>query len=437
MVRPGQVVFLCALALLMLGVVMVNSAGMSIEPVETVPVLAPPPTPPDQTAHSLGHAILNILSNRPSVYMGLALIAMVLTSHFPVRRLARLGGDGTGSTGWGFAILGLGCMVLLAILVTAYVPGLRRTVNGSSRWISLPIPGLRATSVQPSELVKWGLIVVLAAYCSCRAAVMPKFFRGLLPGLLAVGLLAGAVAHQDLGTGVLIACVGSLVLLAAGARLWQFLIFIPPAVAGVVGLVVTSDYRMKRIETFLNPFLQPQGSGYHMIQSMQAVSGGEGFGRGLGYGLQKYGYLPEDTTDFLFAVICEELGIAGAAVVMALYAALLWAGLAIVRRQQSPMLKLIALGITCTVGLQALINLAVVTGLAPTKGIALPLISAGGTGWILTAASLGLLVAMDHAAQTEAELVEGGRLATGVVSGRPEPAPALVVETPVAALATA
>jgi cell division protein FtsW len=192
-------------------------------------------------------------------------------------------------------------------------------------------------------------------------------------------------------------------LLAAGARLWHFLVFIPPLAAGAVVLIVTNPYRLTRIETFLDPYMQPQGSGYHMIQSMLAVSGGEGFGRGLGYGLQKFGYLPEDTTDFLFAIICEELGIAGAAVVIFLYIAMLWAGLAIVKRQTSVVLKLLGLGIISTVGFQALINLAVVTGLGPTKGIALPLVSSGGTGWILTAASLGLLVAMDALVADEPE----------------------------------
>jgi cell division protein FtsW len=184
------------------------------------------------------------------------------------------------------------------------------------------------------------------------------------------------------------------------------MMFVPPAAAGFLLLVATSDYRMRRIETFFNPYLDPQGAGYHMIQSMTAVAGGAGFGRGLGHGLQKFGYLPEDTTDFLFAIICEELGIAGAAAVVGLYVLLIWAGLSIIRAQQSALLKLLGLGIVTTVGLQALINLAVVTGLGPTKGIALPLVSAGGTGWILTAASLGLLVAMDRSHASEGTLAE-------------------------------
>jgi cell division protein FtsW len=295
-------------------------------------------------------------------------------------------------------VLTVGAAALLLIISMSFWPGLGRAVNGSSRWISLPIPGLRAISVQPSEIAKWGLIAVLACYAGSRPKLMPTFRNGLIPGLLAAGIVAGGVAYEDLGTGVLIGLSACLVLLAGGAKVWHFLSFVPAAAAGFAALVITNPYRVQRLTTFLNPYEQAQGAGYHMIQSMAAVAGGEGAGRGLGYGLQKFGYLLEDQTDFVFAVVCEELGIAGAALVIALYAVLVWAGLAIVRREQSPVLKLIGLGITATLGLQALINIAVVTGMAPTKGIALPLLSAGGTGWIVTAASLGVLIAIDRRA---------------------------------------
>jgi cell division protein FtsW len=190
--------------------------------------------------------------------------------------------------------------------------------------------------------------------------------------------------------------VAAVMLIAAGARLWHFAAMAPLGLAAVAGAIIVSPYRVKRILAFMDPYADPEGTGYHMIQSMVAVANGQVFGRGLGFGLQKFGYLPEDRTDFLFAVICEELGLMGATAVIALYAGLLWAGLAIIRREPNTLLKLAALGVVATVGLQAVINLAVVTGLGPTKGIALPLLSSGGTGWILTAASLGLLVAIDR-----------------------------------------
>ncbi|MCC6677638.1 MAG: FtsW/RodA/SpoVE family cell cycle protein [Phycisphaerales bacterium] len=403
MLRPGQTIALCALALLTIGVIMVNSAGMRVTPVAG-------PTPQD--------AILtprDIIFSRPTAYMGMAVIAMAAAAFLPIRRLARsfdkAGPDGllrepparpdpfAGLVGPGIIIAGL--LILMALV---YVPGVSRVKNGSHRWISLPIPGLSdALSVQPSEIAKWVLIGLAAWYGITRASVLHKFWRGLVPALIGVGAVAGFIVLEDLGTGVLIACAACFVLVAAGARIWQFAMMVPAAAALLAAAVITSPYRVKRLTAFLDPYADPEKTGYHMIQSMLAVHGGEGPGRGLGHGLQKFGYLPEDKTDFLFAVICEELGIAGAAIIIALFIGLIWAGYLIVKREPRPILKLFVSGVIVTVGLQALINLAVVTGLGPTKGIALPLVSSGGTGWILTAFCLGLVIAVDR---TQAHLFD-------------------------------
>jgi cell division protein FtsW len=206
---------------------------------------------------------------------------------------------------------------------------------------------------------------------------------------------------------------------------------LPLAALAFAGAVVANPYRLTRLETFLNPYKDPEGSGYHMIQSMLAVHNGELTGRGLGHGMQKFGYLPEDQTDFLFAIICEETGLAGAALVALLYAGILWAGLSIIRKQPAPFLKLIAVGVLATLGLQALINLAVVTGLGPTKGIALPLLSAGGTGWILTSACLGTLIAIDRHARSATPATRAAP------SKEPAPSPARAQENASPSLATA
>lgn len=407
-------VFLCALALLTLGVVMVSSAGMEVKPLSIAPGTAQ--IQPTAGPQSLGDSVATLVLSKNGLYLGLAILAMSAAALFPLHRLAgRPGSDQPRRHGLGVVVLLGGVVFLIGIIATSYIPGLKHPVNNSLRWVA--IPGFKSLTFQPSEFAKWGLLVVLAAYGAFRMDLMRSFWRGLLPALIALGIVGAAIAHQDLGTGVLVVAAGSIVLLAAGARIWQFVMFIPPAAAGIVALIIANPYRVKRIETFFDPYIQPQKAGYHMIQSMLAVSGGEGFGRGLGFGLQKHGYLPEDTTDFIFAIICEELGIAGALLVIALYIALLWSGLAIVKRQQSPFLKLFGLGVLSTIGLQALINLAVVTGLGPTKGIALPLISSGGTGWILTAASLGLLIAMDPedapvTAAAELELLPSGEAST-------------------------
>ncbi|MDX2147236.1 MAG: FtsW/RodA/SpoVE family cell cycle protein [Planctomycetota bacterium] len=402
--RFHHVIALCVLALLTLGVVMVNSADMAIAPVRGN---APPP--PAVTPAS-------ILLSKSTIYMGLALLAMLVASLFPVRHFASVavqaaaggsrrlgfrslpfspsGPGGLGSLVPAHFLLFAGAGVLLVLLTLVYAPIIGREVNGSRRWIGLPIPGLRdALSVQPSELAKWFLIPLLAFYCTALGGLVRRFWLGLVPALACVGLIAGMVIVEDLGTGALIAAVACFLLVAGGARLWQFMLFVPVGVAAIVAAILTSPYRVKRIMAFLDPYADPEKTGYHMIQSMLAVHNGSGFGRGLGHGLQKFGYLPEDRTDFLFAVLCEELGVAGAALVVALLSGILLASLAIARREENPLLKLLTLGVAATVGLQAIINMAVVTGLGPTKGIALPLVSSGGTGWILTAFFLGLVIA--------------------------------------------
>jgi len=389
MLRPGQVIALCALALLTLGVVMVNSAGMRVHIVDPQAGTADP-----------GVTAQSILFSRSTIYAGLALTALFLGSIMPVRyAAARLRGP-SGSTSHplaGLPLFGLGVVLLLMVCALVYVPGLSRVANNSPRWISIPgLGGAEGLSAQPSEIAKWGLIFFVAAYCVARRDLLPKFWLGLVPALIGIGAVAAFVAKADLGTGTLIALVACIMLLAAGARVWQFALFVPVGILGFVAAVKANPYRIARITSFLDPYADAEKTGYHMIQSLRAIAEGEGAGRGLGWSVQKFNYLPEDKTDFIFAIICEELGIGGAAIVVGLFLALLWSCHAIVRRERDPMLRLLGLGVLTTVGLQAVINLAVVTGLAPTKGIALPLLSSGGTGWMMTAFSLGLVVAIER-----------------------------------------
>jgi cell division protein FtsW len=415
MLRPGQAIVLCVLALLTIGVVMVNSADMTLAADQAV-------------------TMKSIILSRSSAYMVLALIALLSCSLLPVRALAEMA-VGTPATDAapnrlplvlrmaGPFAMWVVVALMLGILATVYLPVVGNEINGSHRWLEVPLPGLGKLSLQPSEIVKWGMVVLMAWYGTKYAARMNRFWTGLLPVLGGAGVVAGFIVLEDLGTGVLIGAVVCIVLLAAGARWWHLGMLTPPALAMLVAAVASSEYRMKRLTAFLDPYADPEKTGFHMIQSMSAVANGEVAGRGLGFGLQKFGYLPEDRTDFLFAVICEELGVAGAALVIALYIGLLVAGYLIVRREKNPMLKLVALGVLATVGIQAIINLAVVTGLGPTKGIALPLLSSGGTGWILTAASLGLVVAIDrHQAADEAAGDETG------FDSPPDPIPAAPVE---------
>jgi len=409
MIRSWQIIALCVIALLVLGVVMVNSAGMSVTPVGADRPEAPP------------ISARTILTSRSTVYMALALTAMAVAACLPIRHLSGWVQGFGGRRGenavkplliCAAAILGVCCLV--------YLPGIGKEVNGSHRWLRLPIPQLGdALSVQPSEIAKWGLVGLVAWYGAVRRERLHELVGGLLPALGAIGLVSVVIVKEDLGTGVLIASVCCLVLAAAGGWgrwFWQAWIFLPPALLGIILAVVTSDYRTRRIMAFLNPYEDSQGIGYHTIQSLVAVAGGDIFGRGLGHGLQKFAYLPEDTTDFLFAIICEELGVPGALIVASLFAGIVWCGMAIVRTEHDRLLRLWGFGVIAMAGLQAVFNLAVVTGLAPTKGIALPLLSSGGTGWILTAFSIGIVIAIDRSrdAVAAASMLESRALAASV-----------------------
>ncbi|HYD01930.1 MAG TPA: putative peptidoglycan glycosyltransferase FtsW [Phycisphaerales bacterium] len=405
MLKPGQVVALCVLGLLCLGVVMVNSSLMDVTRSVTVE---------------------SVLTSRSTIYAGLAVAAMILTARLPLLRLAPGVSDPRPEAvdeqwgGWTLKPLWIAAGVIICCLLLVYIPGFGRNVNGANRWLSVPIPGVREVSVQPSEIAKWGMIGLVAWYCWRMGSTrIGNLWKGVAPGLGAVAIVCAVIVKEDLGTAVLIVLVAATMFMAAGAKIWHFASAIPLGAAAFAAAVITSPYRLERIRSFLDPYQDPQGKGYHMIQSMQAVASGEGPGRGLGNGLNKFGYLPETETDFIFANICEELGIPGALLVAVLYAGIVWAGISIVSRQKPLILKLVGLGVMTTVGLQAVINIAVVTGMAPTKGIALPLLSSGGTGWILTAASLGLLINMDRNAERLGTASRSSSRAAGETSRAP------------------
>ncbi|MCA9284878.1 MAG: cell division protein FtsW [Phycisphaerales bacterium] len=364
MLRASHGLALMVLALLVIGVVMVNSAGLSVDPDHPV-------------------TIQRIVLGSNVALAALAMGMLLLGSCIPIDRLYTARG-GLSPVPWLV-------VAMIVALLAVHVPGLGREVNGARRWIMLG-----PMSFQPSELVKWALPVVIAWYCCRRTGVLRSFRAGFVPPIALACLLCGLIAMEDLGTAALIFVVCLVMLVAAGCRLSHVALLTAPALLAFAGLVASSDYRTKRVLAYLNPFDDPQGIGYHIIQSMTAVAGGGLAGRGLGNSIQKFAYLPEDTTDFIFAIVCEELGLVGALMVISIYAALLLCGLSIVKQARSGFARLLGLGILMTIGLQAAINIAVVTGLAPTKGIALPLLSKGGTGWLLTAFAVGLLISMDR-----------------------------------------
>lgn len=419
-IRPaGQTIILVVVTLLTLGIIMVTSASQQVNAREPV-------------------NLHRIFFGRTGFYALLATAMLVLGTRMNVRwlcglprRRAVVGEAGSGQTlaaGVGERLVGLhatgrrgrtGVERIARAWASTFAWGLRSPAmwllaaalaglilvhfevfggetKGANRWIRFAL-GPIALSFQPSELAKWSLILVIAGYVAGQARERLAWFcSGLLPIFAIIGITGVLIIVEDLGTAVLVGSVAGLMLLAGGIRWRHVAAMVGPAAAAVYLAIMAEPYRMQRLVSFRDPYADPQGSGYHMIQSMAAIASGEVTGRGLGYGVHKFGYLPEDTTDFLFAVLCEELGVFGALLVAALYATLIVAGVRIVVRQTDLANRLVGLGVILTVGLQALINMAVVTGLAPTKGIALPLVSSGGTGWLLTAFSLGLLVGLDR-----------------------------------------
>jgi cell division protein FtsW len=183
-------------------------------------------------------------------------------------------------------------------------------------------------------------------------------------------------------------------LVAARVRWWHLALFILPALLAAVVFVMSKEYRLRRMTAFLDPWGTPQAEGYHMIQSLLSFSTGGLSGRGLGNGIQKLGYLPEDTTDFIFAVVCEELGLFGALFTVAMYMGILYVAWQAVKQYRDSFGRMLAFGIAAMVGLQAAINIAVATVSVPTKGLSLPLVSAGGSGLVITCAALGLLASV-------------------------------------------
>jgi cell division protein FtsW len=252
----------------------------------------------------------------------------------------------------------------------------------------LSVKGL--LQLQPSELAKWAVVLFLAWWLTAQPINVDRF-GGFLITLVPIGWLCLLVVIQDFGTAALIALCALTVLISGKVKWWHLLVVIPPAIGAGLWFVMHKEYRWRRMTSFIDPWATPQGEGYHMIQSLLSFSSGGLTGRGLGNGIQKLGYLPEDTTDFIFAVICEELGLFGAMLTVALYLGIMFVAWQTIKSRRDQFGRLLAFGIASMIGLQAAINIAVATVSVPTKGLSLPLVSAGGSGLVITCAALGLL----------------------------------------------
>jgi len=301
------------------------------------------------------------------------LVAMVVLMNFDYRRLKH--------PAIVFSLLGITTLLLLAVFF------LDRSHN-THRWIRFG-----GFSLQPSEIAKPVLILFLAYFLENKLKSMDDWRHTLLPAAIPVALFAGLIVLEpDLGTAIACAAVAATILYVAGMRLRYFGYAIAASLLPLYLLIFRVQWRYERILAFLNPYSDPQGRGFHVIQSLIAVGTGGFAGVGLMEGKQKLFYLPEPQTDFVFAVLSEELGLIGSLIVVALFAVFLYRGLRVAFRTNDTFARFLALGVTAMVVIQAMMNISVVLALMPTKGIPLPFISYGGSSIFITLASVGVLL---------------------------------------------
>ena len=285
-----------------------------------------------------------------------------------------------------YPFLGLAVIAMVGVLL----PGIGASINGAHRWIQLgPL------TVQPSEFAKlaillWGADLLarkqsLGTLTSARHVLVP-----LVPGF--VGMITLVMLEPDLGTTLCFALVLLALLWMVGLPLRYFLAMLAVMAAAMTLLAVTEPYRLQRLTTFMHPFAHKQDAGFHTVQGLYALSSGGFFGVGLGQGTSKYGWVPNANTDYVFAVVGEELGLLGALVVLGLFALFTYAGIRIALRSTDPFVRLVSSGAAIWIAGQALINVGYVTALLPVTGIPLPFISNGGTSLVLTCGVLGMLI---------------------------------------------
>lgn len=351
----------CTTVLLLLGCIMVYSASVSLAE--------------RQTGNSLHYLLRHLLA------VGLGVAVMVVVMHMRTRYWEQLGP---------YLLL-----VGIALLVVVTLPGIGLHVNGSSRWLPLGV-----INVQPSELVKLFVIVYVAGYLVRKQEELRFFTQGILMISIVLAVIGMLLLQQpDLGSVVVICLTVFTLLFLGGVRFWHFMAVASAAVGGMVLLTLMAPYRMARITGFLDPWADPFNTGFQLTQALIAFGRGEWFGVGLGASIQKMSYLPAAHTDFMFAVLAEELGLFGVLAILALFGMVIWRAFriaAIAERNNQIYAARLAQGLGLLIGMQAMINMGVNMGVLPTKGLTLPFLSYGGSSMIVSCLAVGLLLMIDR-----------------------------------------
>ena len=311
---------------------------------------------------------------KQALFALVGLLALVVGRHVPYRALRLLV----------YPALVLSLSLLMAVLLTS----LGHTAGGATRWLRLG-----SITLQPAEIARMALILYLAYSMSKKQERIRELAIGFVPHVMVLLVLVVPIMLQpDFGSVVILMLIAGIMLFAGGVPLRHLALgglALAPAGAYVL---LSADYRVKRLMSFLNPWEYPTSEGYQTIHSLMAFGSGGLWGTGIGKSLQKLFYLPEPHTDFIFSVIGEEFGLIGVTVIVILYALIIWRGLAIARGIADPFGALLAFGLTTAIALQVCINMGVTLGLLPTKGLTLPFLSYGGTSLVVNMAAVGVLM---------------------------------------------
>lgn len=309
---------------------------------------------------------------KQAVYLAIGYPVMIALSFFDYRRLEPL--------------KVIGFLISVVLLVAVLIFG--REINGGKRWLIIA-----GQSIQPSEIAKFGMMLYMCSFMSKKHEVMHTFKYGMLPMLLIIGVICGLVMLQpNMSMAVIIGVMGYALLFVGGCDGKQMLVLLVAGIGMFILLAVIEPYRFARLTSFRNPWADPLGTGYQLIQSFYAIGSGGLLGRGLNNSRQKLLFMTYGESDFIFSIVCEELGFVGGFLILLAYGFIIYRGIRIALRCRDRFGSLLAAGITIVFAIQIFVNIGVVTGTFPTTGQALPFISAGGSSMVIFLAAMGVLL---------------------------------------------